>query len=48
MKTRTEAQGMGLEGLRGRGSGTVTCCGQTKDVKSSIGPNVRVKICITC
>lgn len=47
MKTRTEAWGMGLEGLRGRG-GKVTCCGQVKDGKTSIGLHVQVKICITC
>lgn len=46
MKTRTEARGMGLEGLRGRDSGKVTRCGPTKDFKSSIGPNVPGKICI--
>lgn len=40
MKTRTEAQGMGLEGLRGRCCGEVTCCGQEMDGKSSVGPNV--------
>lgn len=48
MKTRTEAWGTGLEGLRGRGSGKVKCCGQVEDGKSSTGPNVRVKICISC
>lgn len=48
MKTRTEAWGMGLEGLRGRGGGGVTCSGQVKDGKTRIGPYVQVKIGITC
>lgn len=48
MKTRTEAWGTGLEGLRGKRSGKVTCCGQVKDGKSSADPNVQVKACIIC
>lgn len=48
MKTRTEAQGVGMERLRGRCSGKVTCCGQDKDDKSRVGPEVWVKMYITC
>lgn len=40
MKTRTEAQGVGMERLRGMCSGKVTCCGQDKDDKSRVGPEV--------